>query len=106
MVLCQWSPSAKLQGPCPPIPEHREPSWSSVFRAELTCGLGHARDLVGQPHARQAEEGGQETKDLHEREGPGGAQGKGQSRGQPLQRLAPVPVSCTGCGREGAQGLI
>lgn len=86
MVLCQWSPTAKLQSPCPPITEHREPSWPSVFRAELTCGLGHARDLVGQPHARQAEERGQETEDLCKREGPGGAQGQGQSRGQPFQR--------------------
>lgn len=99
-------PTAKLQSPCPPIPGHREPSWSSVFRPELTCGLGHTRDLVGQPHARQAEEGGQETEDLRKREGPGGAQGKGQSRRQPFQRLIPVPVSCTGCGREGARGLI
>lgn len=27
------------------------------------CGLGHTRDLVGQPHARQAEEGGHEAED-------------------------------------------
>lgn len=80
--------------------------WGSLGASGGVCGLGHARDLVGQPHTRQAEEGGQEAEDLHKREGPGGAQGKGQSRGQPLQWLVPVPASCTGCGREGAQALI
>lgn len=42
---------------------------SSAFRQlQLTCWLGHTWDLVGQPYARQAEEGGHKTKDLHRRE--------------------------------------